>query len=103
KLLTSSDPNLLSYSSDPAFDAGESTSQGIANNYAAQLESGGPGNAFALAIEDKLAQIGRLSDLSAKNVADRATALSCAGCHQISNGKDLGAGMIWPKSLGFVH
>ena len=28
---------------------------------------------------------------------------TCAGCHQLSNGDNLGDGMQWPASLGFVH
>lgn len=102
-LLAGGDVNLLSYSPGSVYDGGESTAQGTVNNYMAQLELGGLANAFEVAIEDKLTQLGKTGLLTSKNIADRATALSCAGCHQISNGKDLGGGMIWPKSLGFAH
>ena len=30
-------------------------------------------------------------------------AMSCAGCHQLSNGKALGGGLVWPSSLQFTH
>ena len=36
-------------------------------------------------------------------VFKRAQAMTCAGCHQISNSLDLGDGITWPASLGFVH
>ena len=29
--------------------------------------------------------------------------MSCAGCHQLSNGKNLGGGVTWPASFGFAH
>ena len=42
------------------------------------------------------------SPLTPANILDRATTQSCAGCHQLSNGKNVG-GFVWPSSLGFVH
>jgi len=42
-------------------------------------------------------------NLSADNILDRATTQTCGGCHQASNGKDLGDGVHWPISRGFVH
>ena len=41
--------------------------------------------------------------LSGADIMARANALTCAGCHQTSNNRDLGAGERWPASLGFVH
>ena len=43
------------------------------------------------------------SALTPEQIANRATTQSCGGCHQISNGRDLGDGLSWPFSLGFVH
>lgn len=43
------------------------------------------------------------SSLLPEHIADRATALSCGGCHQLSNGRDLGDGITWPFSRRFVH
>ena len=44
-------------------------------------------------------------NLNATNILDRATTQSCAGCHQLSAGShaQLGDGVVWPQSLGFVH
>lgn len=43
------------------------------------------------------------SGLTPTHIARRAKALSCAGCHELSNSEDLGQGITWPNSLGFVH
>ncbi|MGE3669351.1 MAG: hypothetical protein AB7K71_06805 [Polyangiaceae bacterium] len=49
-------------------------------------------------------QLGGLgSTLSADDVVRRAQAQSCAGCHRLSNGAELGGGLVWPSSLGFTH
>jgi len=42
-------------------------------------------------------------NLTANHILDRATTQTCGGCHQHSNGADLGDGARWPSSLGFVH
>jgi hypothetical protein len=44
--------------------------------------------------------------LTSTHIVRRAMALSCAGCHQLSNGgtnADLGGGITWKPSLTFVH
>jgi hypothetical protein len=42
--------------------------------------------------------------LTAEHVLNRAGALSCAGCHQLSVGKDVAPGVTWPATAGrFVH
>ena len=48
---------------------------------------------------------GRITNpnLTANNILDRATTQTCGGCHQLSNGVDLGDGVRWPSSRGFVH
>jgi hypothetical protein len=43
------------------------------------------------------------SALTPDQVVLRAQALSCAGCHRLSNGVALGGGLTWPASLGFTH
>jgi hypothetical protein len=43
------------------------------------------------------------SGLTASDVAHRAETQSCAGCHSLSNNQDLGNGVQWPSTLGFVH
>jgi hypothetical protein len=44
-------------------------------------------------------------NLNVTNILDRATTQTCAGCHQKSTGvhAQLGDGVVWPQSLGFVH
>jgi hypothetical protein len=63
------------------------------DRYVDQFE---PGSAFAQAIQDRLTALG--STLTPTQIVARAQALSCAGCHQLSNGADLGHGLIWPTS-----
>jgi hypothetical protein len=43
--------------------------------------------------------------LTVANILDRATTQTCAGCHQLSSGlhAQLGGGVVWPSSLGFVQ
>jgi hypothetical protein len=43
------------------------------------------------------------SSLTPDDIALRAQALSCAGCHRLNNNVALGGGLIWPASLGFTH
>ncbi|MGE0549162.1 MAG: hypothetical protein AB7O24_21225 [Kofleriaceae bacterium] len=92
------------YRVDNHFNAGQSVAQGTENNYGAQLELGQElGPSFANAISQKLVDTGHAT-LTPKNVADRATTQSCAGCHRLSDGADLGEGLSWPGSpLRFVH
>jgi hypothetical protein len=79
------------------FNAGESNVN-ASGNYATLFS---PATAFAGAIQAELNRIG--STLTPANIVARAQALSCAGCHQLSNGADLGGGLTWPSSAGFVH
>ncbi len=84
----------------PGIDnAGQSNEQDQTNDY---LVQGGGNTAFLTAITTKLASIGR-ADLTAQNILDRATTQSCAGCHQLTNNKPIGAGLVWPPSNGFTQ
>ncbi len=97
------DVNAMSMSTPDLFNAGQSNAQGNENEYAFHLAQGGAGNAFAQAISAELASQG--SSLGAANVADRATAQSCGGCHELSSGDGLG-GTQWPAHAAantFVH
>ena len=78
-----------------------------ANNYLNSLVTG---SQMEVAIDSELAALGVQGTHTAANVADRATANSCAGCHQISAGADLGNGVEFPANSGggiantmFVH
>ena len=82
------------------FNAGQSNSSGIENDYPVHFAQS---PRFERALERRLR---RLSiDLEPEHLVRRSLALSCAGCHQLSNfapENDLG-GLQWPSSLGFVH
>lgn len=52
-------------------------------------------------IQAQLTALG--STLTPVDIALRAQALSCAGCHRLNNNVALGGGLTWPASLGFTH
>lgn len=79
------------------FNAGASTSDDPSDDLRSQL-----GDGFRSAIEAAITEPG----LTADHILNRATALSCSGCHHHSNEAetaDLGGGLTWPPSLDFVH
>jgi hypothetical protein len=49
------------------------------------------------------AALGGTPGFTPEHVVERAKALSCAGCHQLSNSVSVGGGEVWPPSAGFVH
>ena len=53
------------------------------------------------AIQSQLTTLG--SPLTPDQIVLRAQALSCAGCHRLSNNVALGGGLTWPSSQGFTH
>jgi hypothetical protein len=81
-------------------NSGQSDAQnGLENHYVNQFGVGL--NAFRTNIQTQLNAIG--SPLTPDNMVARAQALSCAGCHQFSNGANLGGGVIFPSSQRFTH
>ena len=66
------------------------------NNYVSQLSNSPQ---FTSAIKSKVAS----TSLTARDIVARSQALSCAGCHRLSNGVALGGGITWPSSLDFTH
>ncbi len=60
-----------------------------------------PNGAFANAIQVRLDRLN--STLTSEDVVRRARTQNCAGCHQLSNNDNIGDGLVWPASLGFVH
>jgi hypothetical protein len=52
-------------------------------------------------LQTELTSLG--SVLTPDDIVARAQALSCAGCHRLSNNAPLGGGLTWPASLGFTH
>ncbi len=83
------------------FNAGQSNSQGLENDYTAHFD---PNTRFGRVLGQRLRQMG--SSLRPDHLVRRSQAMSCAGCHELNNGvpaNDLGGGVRWPSSLGFVH
>jgi len=98
--LAVNDINLFNYDVPDNFNAGQSNSQvpsGL-DNYSAHFS---PTSQLATNIQAQLTAIG--STLTPADIVARAEALSCAGCHQLSNGAALGGGLTWPSSAGFVQ
>ncbi len=83
------------------FNAGQSNAQGIENDYPLHF---GSSPRFERTLARQLRWLG--SPLTPDHLVRRSMALSCAGCHQLNNNppaNDLGEGVVWPASLGFVH
>lgn len=103
--LATNNINQFFMSIDDSFNGGESTSQPLAppqthdSDYPFWLTPGP--SALRSAIQGKLTALG--SPLTPQNIIDRAQAMSCAGCHQLSNNRNLGGGLVWPPSLVFTH
>lgn len=81
------------------YNTAQSQANGTENNYVAQFDA--EPSAFRSALTSALAAQG--SSLTPDNIVARVQAQSCAGCHRLSNGADLGGGIIWPSSQGFTH
>jgi len=98
--LAVNDINRFSLSVPDNLNSGQSNSQHpMENHYVNQFGTGA--SAFRANIQNQLNAIP--STLTPDNMVARAQALSCAGCHQLSNGANLGGGIIWPNSLRFTH
>ncbi len=100
--LAGSDINTFSMFVADRFNSGQSNSQGSENNYVTQFTSNP--STLRSNIQSKLTAMG--NSLTPDHIVRRAMTQSCAGCHQHNNAapnNDLGNGMTWPASLGFVH
>ncbi|WP_224365140.1 hypothetical protein [Hyalangium versicolor] len=98
--LAVNDINRFGLSIPDAFNSGQSDEQNPQENHYVNQFGAGP-SPLRANIQNKLSAIG--STLTPDQVVARAMALSCAGCHRLSNGANLGSGIIWPPSLGFTH
>lgn len=99
--LAVNDINLFNYTVPDNFNTGQSNPQnfGGIDDYSAHFS---PASQLATNIQAQLNAIG--STLTPANIVARAEALSCAGCHQLSDGAVLGGGLPnWPSSTGFVQ
>jgi hypothetical protein len=86
------------------FNSGQSNSTGTDNSYVFLLGSPATVNPLRTRLQQELTARGLA--LTPTQLVARAQALSCAGCHQLSNRADMGGGLTWPfKSLpfAFVH
>ena len=81
------------------FNAGQSTSEGQFDVYRLQSGESSP---FRDAIQAAIKTPGVTTD----QILNRMLTLSCAGCHEHANvieNSDLGDGLSWAPTLGFVH
>lgn len=65
-----------------------------------------PNGVFFNQIKTKLSQDG--FQLTPQQIVNRATAMTCGGCHQptafgLTNANSIGPNLSWPNTLGFVH
>ncbi|MES2825352.1 MAG: hypothetical protein V4732_17245, partial [Pseudomonadota bacterium] len=63
-------------------------------------------NAFQTAVANRITSLS--STLTSTQVMNRATAMTCGGCHQpgffgLTLGDAIGPGQTWPDTLGFTH
>jgi hypothetical protein len=96
--------DLLRYTLDveDRFNSGQSNSSGTENLYAHQMGNGE--SPLRVKIQQRLNSLG--IPLTAANIVARTQTLSCAGCHQLSTGANLGGGLTWPIKttlFTFVH
>jgi hypothetical protein len=81
------------------YNTGQSQANGTENNYVLNFGTGP--SALRTALADQLSAVS--SPLTPDDIVARAQAVSCAGCHRLSNSAPLGNGIVWPPSLGFTH
>lgn len=103
--LANPDINRFSYSThDERLNAAESISEfGVPSDYESQfIDRDLSRGSLWSALRAELRRIG--SPLEPIHIVRRAQALSCAGCHFSSNGRDMGGSTgPWPLSNGFTH
>jgi hypothetical protein len=60
---------------------------------------------FGDAIDKRLAalKVDAACGLTKEHVLSRVAAMTCGGCHQFANGKEIAPGIRWPLSLTFVQ
>jgi hypothetical protein len=100
--LAASDLLGISMTTPERYNSGQShaSNRNVDTNYLGNFEDGGE---FAAAIEERILDLDPASELEPVDIVARAQTQSCAGCHQLSNNSELGNGLVWPASLGFVH
>lgn len=97
--LASGNINTFNYVVPDKFNSGESDAQSPSRTYRSQFASS-PN--FRAAIQARATAL-HIS-LTPEQLVSRAQALSCGGCHDTSNGADVGVGsQRFPSSLSFTH
>lgn len=96
--------NTFNYAVPDTFNTAQSDAQAFSgvDLYTSQFGTGA--STFRSDIQAKLTAMG--STLTPDNIVARAQALSCAGCHNLSAGANLGGGLTFPlphPSPSFVH
>lgn len=100
--LAVNDVNRFGYCSlDNVFNHNESGVDFGASDYPFVFAGPNGSQPVRTAVQNALNGIG--SSLTPDNIVARAEAISCKGCHQHSNFDDLGGGIQFPPSAGFVH
>lgn len=93
--------NTFDYVVPDKFNVGQSDAQGFGqvDDYRSQFGTGP--STLRNNLQAQLSALG--SPLTPEDIVGRAQALSCAGCHALSNNAPLGGGITFPSSAGFVH
>lgn len=98
--LSASDLNGITMVVPDQFNSGQSHASGSTDtSYLVQF--GSDESALRTALQDAIAAAGL--SLTVEQVVSRAQTQTCAGCHELSAGADLGDGLTWPASAGFTH
>ncbi|WP_309890962.1 hypothetical protein [Archangium sp.] len=100
--LLGDDPLRYTLNTEERFNSGQSHSSGTENLYVHQLGNGP--SPLKTRLQQRLEEAG--STLTPMQLVARAQTLSCAGCHQLSTGANLGGGLLWPSKstlYTFVH
>lgn len=100
--LAASDLSGITLSVPDDYNTGQSQASGataIEMKYLEQLTV--DPSALRSAIEGELTALG--SSLTVEDIALRAQANTCAGCHRLNDDVAIGGGLVWPASLRFVH
>ncbi|HET8935201.1 MAG TPA: hypothetical protein VFN67_17255 [Polyangiales bacterium] len=109
--LITDEVNLITLNTDPRFNAGQSTSSNIEDDYVGQAIAGlsAEGRSeLTTSIRAELTALGR-EHVSTLDVVQRAMTQSCAGCHMLARNAPLSddgrSGPFWPdvRPDGFVH
>lgn len=101
RLAAATEAHELSLGNPAAYNAYESISQPKAGDPTGVTYAATASTALRDRVSSRLVELG--SSLTADDIFKRATAVTCAGCHRVARGADLGGGMTFPMFGGFTH